>query len=105
MIHVRAASLERYDSSNVPRDYRCIVTVGESDVLRQISLNRPLRLGPYKISQGDWMPDAERPVTIAFAVNTRPGLPVIWTGMAMIAAGLLFGFYVRPLLQARGAKA
>ena len=91
-----------------------------------ISLNRPIRVGPYQLSQGIWWPDAtiwaDAPVeprsttseaifeggslsaAIIFEVRSRPGLPLILAGLAMIVAGMLFAFYVKPRFpRPRGA--
>ena len=67
----------------------------------KLSLNHPIRLGPYQIGQSRWIPDPRRPMEIVFTVATRPGLVVVWLGGAMIVAGMVIAFYVKPLLLKR----
>jgi len=95
-----------YPGSVIPKDYRCDVSL--SDGAREtISLNNPLRLGEYQISQGSWFPSGGDPQHIVLLVRTRPGLELIWIGCVLIVAGLPYAFYVKPLIlkRKRGAGA
>lgn len=104
-LQITRAVYESHGGSVTPRDYICDVDVRQGGQTRSgvIRLNGPMHVGPWQVSQGAWMPNARDPRQIAFEVASRPGLWVIWTGMAMIVAGMLWGFYVRPVLERRRA--
>lgn len=89
--------------SVVPRDFRCEVEVETGDHERQavLGLNRPLRMGPLQISQGSWTPDPRHPMRIQLFVSSRPGLNAVWIGCGLIVAGLVYAFYVKPLVLRR----
>jgi hypothetical protein len=107
-VEVLRAEYVPQPGSDMPRDYVCEARVAWPDgreELATISLNHPLRVGPYQLSQGRWLPSAQRPMRIVLLVRSRPGLPLIWAGMALIVAGMLFAFYAKPLLLRRAAAA
>jgi len=89
-----------HPGSVMPRDYICKLEL--SDGAREtISLNDPLQVGQYQISQGSWLPSGSDPQRIVLTVTTRPGLPLIWIGSCLIAIGLPYSFYIKPLLLKR----
>lgn len=78
------------------KDYRCDVVVDGAPAV--IGLNRPLRAGDWQFTQGHWLDDADDPRMIMFEVSSRRGLPTIWTGLGLIAAGMFWAFFIKPLL-------
>jgi hypothetical protein len=93
--------------SSMPKDYVCDVLVTWPDGTEDrgtISLNHPLKLGTYQLSQSAWQPSGERPMTIILGVRSRPGLPMVWGGMGLILAGMLFAFHVKPGLLRRAGR-
>ncbi len=99
-IKIDSAEYETYPASLVPKDFRCDVRIiqdGETHPAR-LSLNKPIRVGGFQIAQGSWMPDATAPQQLVFLVSKRSGMWGIWTGCCLIIAGLLFSFYVKPIL-------
>jgi len=98
-VTVLTAEYLRHPGSAIPWDYRCRVSVGGRQT--EIRLNKPLALGPYQLSQGAWLPSPDDVDYIVFLVSSRPGLLLVWLGCLMIAAGLPYAFYVRPLILRR----
>jgi ABC-type transport system involved in cytochrome c biogenesis permease subunit len=93
------ADYQRYPGSVVPKDFVCsVISAGRRGT---ISLNHPLYLGPYQVSQGSWLPSPDSPTHIILLVSSRPGLALVWVGFAMIAMGLPLGFYLKPLVVRR----
>lgn len=102
-LKVRSAEFVTYPGSAKAMDYRCAadVTAGAKRRRVVISLNNPLRIGPYQLFQNSWQPDGPNVSRIILGVASRPGLPVIWTGCALICLGLPYAFYVKPLILRR----
>jgi len=94
------ARYEVHPGSLTPKDYLCDVRTPDGRV-DTIGLNRPLRVGDYQISQGSWIPSPDAPHQIVFLVSSRPGLGAVWTGCILIAVGLPYSFYVKPLIIRR----
>jgi hypothetical protein len=101
-VTVRRAELQTYPASVVTKDYVADLTIARGGRKRRatLRLNHPVRVGPYRLSHGRWLPP-EQPEMIAFGVGTRPALPVIWAGCALIVLGIPYAFYVKPLLLRR----
>jgi len=95
-----------HPGTGVVRDIRCEVIVVRGGAMSRetLALNHPLELGSYRVSLDSLLPTPEQPERIVFAVVTRPGLPVVWTGCAMIVMGMLWGFYVKPILVKRRCR-
>jgi hypothetical protein len=91
--------------SLIPRDFVTEVRVDSGDRTRRgrIRLNRPLRVGPYRLRHERWMGDPRAPQALIFGVSTRPGAAAAWAGMAMVILGSAWGFYLKPLLRGRRA--
>jgi len=106
-VQVTSAEFQTYPASGIPKDYICqaIVTVDGTTGRETISLNHPVHVGRYQISQGSWSGDPSDPRQIVFLVASRPGLWAIWLGCAMICLGMPVAFYVKPLLMRRRPKA
>jgi len=102
-MRIVGAEYQTYPGSVVPKDYvtRVEIVRGEQIEGAVIRLNRPVHLGRYRISQSTWIPEGGRPTEMIFAVASRPGLPVIWTGCLLIVLALPYAFYVKPLLLRR----
>jgi len=100
---VLEARYETFPASAVPKDYLCRVRTEANGKTNDVTLrlNHPVRVGAYQISQGTWLPEATAPQVLLFSVRTQPGLPLVWTGCGMILAGMLFAFYIKPLLRRR----
>ncbi|RPI60091.1 MAG: hypothetical protein EHM48_07815 [Planctomycetaceae bacterium] len=100
---ITGVKYETFGSSGVTKDYICNVSIGSgaSASRETISLNHPLQVDSFQISQGAWLPSGENPRYIVFNAASRPGLNVIWTGLAMICIGLPMAFYLKPVLLKR----
>jgi hypothetical protein len=78
------------------------VVAGGQEQPQTLSLNNPVNVGPYQLSQNTWLPEAESATEIIFSVASRPGLWVVWAGCWLIGLGMPIAFYVKPLLLRRG---
>jgi len=102
-IRIESAEYLTYPGSIIPMDYRCDVTLELGGAARRevIRLNHPLNIGRYQISQYEWRPVPQVPSELVFLVSSRPGLPLVWAGCVLIVGGMLFAFYVKPLILQR----
>lgn len=102
-LKIRSAEFVTYPGTAKAMDYRCAadVTAGAQRRRVVISLNNPLRIGPYQLFQNSWEPDGPNVSRITLGVASRPALPAIWTGCALICLGLPYAFYVKPLILRR----
>ncbi|MFW6061853.1 MAG: hypothetical protein ACOC93_03500 [Planctomycetota bacterium] len=102
-VRVLETEFRAFPGSNVPRDYRCVVRVSDEQGQHRelLSLNNPIQVGRYQINQGSWLPDPRQPQRIILTVTTRPAIWVVWIGMALTVAGMLWAFYAKPLLLRR----
>ncbi|MCB9898568.1 MAG: cytochrome c biogenesis protein ResB [Planctomycetes bacterium] len=79
---------------------RLAVTVdGEKVHEALVRVNEPLTWGGFMFYQSNYRP--EDPTYSGFLVMRDPGLPVVFTGFALMVAGMLFIAYVRPRILAR----
>jgi hypothetical protein len=103
VLHIREAEYLTQPGSVVPKDYRCRVEVETPDGRREalLRLNHPLRVRGLQVSQGAWLPRPQRPMQIQLLVSSRPGVPSVWIGCVLVIAGLLYAFYVKPLVLRR----
>jgi hypothetical protein len=103
--HVQFHSAEflTHPGTHVPKDYRTDLTVGKGSAGRDetLSLNHPVQVGPYQLSQNNWsfFRDGRSPSHVFLTVGSRPGLWLIWLGCWMICLGFPYAFYVKPLLR------
>ena len=102
-LQVLKARYFTWPGSVVPKDYVCDAAIGGRD--ETISLNHPVYVGPYQLSQGSWADDPHNPDRIFFSVATRPGLPLVWAGCVLICLGFPLAFYVKPLLARTSRRA
>lgn len=101
-IYIEKAIYETYPGSVMPKDYICKLVIGRGNSTRRetLSLNHPVAVGPYQISQGSWRPQGSpQPQQIIFSVASRPGIGIVWLGMALTVLGMLWAYYVKPLLR------
>jgi len=106
-VDVLTAEYTTWPASVVPRDFTCRLRVRtEGDErLETLALNRPVMVGRFQLSQGEWRPDPREPMVLVFSAATRPALPAVWAGCGLVLAGMLFAFYVKPVLaRRRGAR-
>jgi hypothetical protein len=102
-VSVQDVQYQTWQGSGTVRDFVTTVAVQSADRSRQevIRLNEPLSVGPYRLSHGAWLPRPQEPDAIVFTVATRPGLWVVWLGCGLIVAGMLWAFYVKPVVLRR----
>jgi hypothetical protein len=101
-VRITDAEYETYPASGIPKNYRCGVEVVSGGISRSetLSLNQPVQVGPFQLSQGSWEPPGARhPSRIFLVAASRPGLLVIWLGCILAALGFPIAFYVKPLLR------
>ena len=95
---------DKYPGSQMAATYESLVQVrdperGTFDHL--ISMNRPLRYRGYVFFQASFVEG--RPMMSILSVAQAPGLPVVYTGTALLCAGVAWMFYVNPALARRRA--
>jgi len=102
-VRIRRAEYRTYPGSVVPMEFRCRVDVETDGEVRQhtLALNRPVRVGRFQLAHAGWRRGRGSGGTVTLLASTRPGLPLVWTGCALIVAGLLYAFYAKPLLLRR----
>lgn len=104
-IQLVGAEFDRYPGTNIARDYISHVVVtqpGREPLRASISLNQPLTVGPFRISQNSWdMRNPDSPEFVAFGVSTQPGLEYIWAGCILLGVSMPYAFYVKPILVRR----
>ncbi|MFW6133530.1 MAG: hypothetical protein ACOC8F_06495 [Planctomycetota bacterium] len=88
-----------FAGSSMPRDYRCTLTTdGRVDTL---TLHDAVSVGPWRLTHGRWLPDGPEPERIILNASTRPGVWLVWLGCALMAVGLPYAFFIKPLLLRR----
>ncbi|MBS3734910.1 MAG: hypothetical protein KGY99_08280 [Phycisphaerae bacterium] len=85
--------------SAMPRDYRCVLTAAGRE--RTLTLHDAVRVGPWRLTHAQWLPDGPLPQRMIFDVRTRPGVWLVWCGCAVVAVALPYAFFVKPLLVGR----
>lgn len=80
---------------------RVTVLSPEGQELRRASVlvNSPLKAGRYTLYQLSYDPETEASSTLE--VVHDPGVPLVFTGFALMPLGIAFVFYVQPLLKRR----
>jgi hypothetical protein len=96
---------QRYPGSSRPATYESRVRVddpvhGPSEHL--IAMNRPLHYGGYTFFQASYVEG--EPMTSILSVSRSPGLPVVYMGTALVTLGIVWMFYLKPLLARRQAR-
>ncbi len=97
---------ESYPGSRMASTYESTVRVedpeqGSFETL--ISMNHPLHHRGYIFFQSSFVEG--RPMMSIFSVARAPGLPLVYLGVALIATGIVWMFYVKPYLARRQAAA
>ncbi len=102
-VTITRAAYHAQPGSVIPRDYVCDLLIRTNSRQRRetLRLNQPVRIGPFQFNQGSWSPNPADPTTIRLAVTTRPALGVIWTGLALMLAGVTWAMLVKPILLRR----
>jgi hypothetical protein len=109
-------TLEKFDLVNYPggtinsgvfRDFKSTLTIEERNGNRRTAvahLNNPVYFGGFGDSywtlfQAQWDPDGQRWTVLG--VGNRPGVWIMITGCVMIFVGVLYAFYVKPIIIRR----
>jgi hypothetical protein len=95
---------DKYPGSNMPATYESFVRVddpvgGSSE--HHISMNHPLHYRGYIFFQASFVEG--QPMMSIFSVARAPGLPLVYLGVSLIASGVAWMFYLKPLLAKRQA--
>jgi len=93
-----------YRQSKKVKDYKSKVQLfqgGKVLAAKTVEVNKPLKYRGYSIYQFGWDDIAEQ--YSVFEIARDPGIPFIYLGFLVISAGVLFTFYVRPVLARRVA--
>jgi len=94
-----------YPGSGICKDKVCSLSLldpaGQDAGQVPCRLNRPADLGPVRLYQDQWRPEADAPDEMVFLVRTRPGIWAVWLGCTLICLSLPYAFYVKPLLRRR----
>jgi hypothetical protein len=98
---------KKYPGSTMPATYESRVRVDDPEVgasEHKISMNEPLHYRGYIFFQSSFVEGT--PMASIFSVARAPGLPLVYLGTTLVAAGVLWMFYLKPLLAKRqGRKA
>jgi cytochrome c biogenesis protein ResB len=97
-------SNEPYPGSRMPATYESRVRVddpeqGSFETL--VSMNHPLHHRGYIFFQSSFVEG--QPMISILQVARAPGLPLVYLGTALIGAGIVWMFYVKPWLAKRQA--
>jgi hypothetical protein len=79
-----------------------ILQDGRGVASKTIEVNKPLRYGGYSIYQSDY--DEEHEAYSVLGIVKDPGVLFVYIGFAVISAGVLFTFYLRPILVRRARR-
>jgi hypothetical protein len=98
---------DKYPGSNMPATYESFVRVDDPELgssEHHISMNHPLHYRGYIFFQASYVEG--QPMMSIFSVARAPGLPLVYIGVALIASGVAWMFYLKPFLAKRqGQKA
>src|SRR5262249_35019012 len=95
---------DRYPGSSMAATYESWVRVDDPELgssEHHISMNHPLHFRGYIFFQASFVEGP--PVMSIFSVARAPGLPLVYLGVALIGAGVVWMFYVKPYLARRQA--
>ena len=87
---------------NTRDDFNADVELQSASVVEHatLAMNKPAQLGHYRIFNSSWMPPKE-PQMIVLGVSSRPGVGLVWLGLAMAILAMPYAFYIKPLLMRR----
>jgi cytochrome c biogenesis protein ResB len=66
---------------------------------KTVEVNEPLKYKGYTIYQSSYDKDHEQ--FSVFEIARDPGVPFVYLGFLIISVGVMFSFYLRPLLMKR----
>ncbi|HXB56341.1 MAG TPA: cytochrome c biogenesis protein ResB [Vicinamibacteria bacterium] len=95
---------DKYPGSNMPATYESWVRVDDPErgtSEHHISMNNPLHYRGYIFFQASFVEGT--PMMSIFSVARAPGLPLVYLGVALIASGVAWMFYLKPYLARRQA--
>jgi len=95
---------DRYPGSSMAATYESWVRVDDPELgssEHHISMNHPLHFRGYIFFQASFVEGP--PVMSIFSVARAPGLPLVYIGVVLIGAGVIWMFYVKPYLVRRQA--
>jgi hypothetical protein len=95
---------DKYPGSNMPATYESWVRVDDAErgtSEHHISMNNPLHYRGYIFFQASFVEGT--PMMSIFSVARAPGLPLVYLGVALIASGVAWMFYLKPYLARRQA--
>ncbi len=113
-VFLRFPGMHREENSNVRLDYRELSSAGrikdfkstlrlldDGEVVasKTIEVNTPLKYGGYAVYQSSY--DSLHEAWSGLEVARDPGVSLVYLGFGLISAGVLFTFYVRPLVKKR----
>jgi len=96
---------EHYPGSQMAATYESLVRIQDPEsgtFERRIGMNRPLHHRGYVFFQASFVEG--QPMMSVLSVAQAPGLPVVYTGTAVLCAGVAWMFYVNPALARRRAR-
>ncbi len=97
---------DKYPGSSMAATYESFVRVDDPErgvSEHHISMNHPLHYRGYIFFQASFVEG--EPMMSIFSVARSPGLPMVYIGTTLIAAGIVWMFYVKPYLARRQAAA
>jgi len=95
---------DKYPGSNMAATYESWVRVEDPErgiSEHHISMNHPLHYRGYIFFQASFVEG--EPMMSIFSVARSPGLPLVYVGVSLISLGVLWMFYVKPMLARRDA--
>lgn len=95
---------DKYPGTSMAATYESWVRVDDPErgvSEHHISMNDPLHYRGYVFFQASFVEG--RPMMSIFSVARAPGLPLVYLGVTLIAAGVAWMFYLKPYLARRQA--
>jgi ResB-like family len=95
---------DKYPGSNMAATYESWVRVDDPErgvSEHHISMNHPLHYRGYIFFQASFVEG--EPMMSIFSVARSPGLPLVYVGVSLISLGVLWMFYVKPMMARRDA--
>jgi hypothetical protein len=95
---------DKYPGSSMAATYESWVRVDDPErgvSEHHISMNHPLHYRGYIFFQASFVEG--QPMMSIFSVARAPGLPLVYAGVVLIAAGVAWMFYLKPYLARRQA--
>ncbi|MEE9487502.1 MAG: cytochrome c biogenesis protein ResB [Candidatus Brocadiales bacterium] len=80
-----------------------VIDGGEVVLEKTIEVNDPLKYGGFSFYQSSY--DPENPKISGLQVARDPGIAMVYTGFSTLCFGIIFIFYLKPLLRKRRSQA